>query len=181
MNDTQVSLTRRFTSILTNTEEPQQLVQADLLVDIAMTVLIRKRPRRELRGARPAREVSQFPGGSSTVGWLATRTASVARAAAAGGVAAVLTSWIRMDHGEMGCAGTMSRFGRVAWRYFLDRALGGRWTRRSHVQARRPRTVPVAGSASGASCPTTRPAPDEDPRSPSAAAVAACPSHSSAR
>jgi hypothetical protein len=33
-----------------------------------MTVLIRKRPRRELRGARPAREVSQFPGGSSTVG-----------------------------------------------------------------------------------------------------------------
>jgi hypothetical protein len=43
-----------------------------------------------------------------------------------------------MDSGENGYAGTMSGFGRIARRYILDRALGGRRTRRSHVQARRP-------------------------------------------
>lgn len=39
--------------------------------------------------------------------------------------------------GKIGYAVTMSRFGGAARRYLLDRALGGRRTRRSHVQARR--------------------------------------------
>ncbi len=43
-----------------------------------------------------------------------------------------------MDSGESGYAGTMSQFGRVARRYFLERALDGRRIRRSHVRARRP-------------------------------------------
>jgi hypothetical protein len=46
---------------------------------------------------------------------------------------AVLTSWIRMDSGKIGYAETMGEFGRVARRYLLDRALGGR----RHVRTRR--------------------------------------------
>lgn len=46
---------------------------------------------------------------------------------------AVLRSWIRMDLGETGYAETMGEFGRVARRYLLDRALGGR----RHVRTRR--------------------------------------------
>ncbi len=71
------------------------------------------------------------------VGWLITEqlsTAPVARPVGDGG------SDVLDPNGpwEMGYTGTMSRFGRVAWRSLLHRALGGRWTRRSHVQERRP-------------------------------------------
>jgi hypothetical protein len=47
------------------------------------------------------------------------------------------TSWIGMDSGEIGYAETMGELDRVARRYLLDRALGGRRTRRTHIRTRR--------------------------------------------
>jgi hypothetical protein len=43
-----------------------------------------------------------------------------------------------MDPRKIGYAEAMSRFDRVALRYLLERALDGRRTRWSHIQARRP-------------------------------------------